>query len=169
MLLKNNQWTHRNKIKKPCWQQLVISKSLLPYGRRDTEERMFPASNRKTEHHHWILHIRISLDTMFQLKVNIFIFWTKFAQKGCFRSKTEKSEHHHWILHIWVGLDTKFQIELTILNFWTKLAQKGCFQSKTEKVNNWILLFRFSLGTKFQLKLTVDLWDPIGPKRVFPF
>ena len=39
---------------------------------------------------HWILHIRISLGTKFQLKLTNLIFWTKFAQKGCFRSKTEK-------------------------------------------------------------------------------
>ena len=42
------------------------------------------------EHHHWILHFRISLDTKFQLKLPILIFWTKFAQKGFFWSKTAK-------------------------------------------------------------------------------
>ena len=35
-------------------------------------------------------NIRISLGTKFQLKLTILIFWTKFAQKGFFRSKTEK-------------------------------------------------------------------------------
>ena len=38
----------------------------------------------KSEHHHWILDVRISLRTKFQLKLEILIFWTKFAQKGCF-------------------------------------------------------------------------------------
>ena len=33
---------------------------------------------------------KISLKRKFQLKVTILIFWTKFAQKRCFRSKTEK-------------------------------------------------------------------------------
>ena len=44
----------------------------------------------KREHDHWILHIRISLGTKFLLKPTILIFWTKFAQKGCFQSKAEK-------------------------------------------------------------------------------
>ena len=34
-----------------------------------------------------MLHIRISLGTKFQLKLTILISWTKFTQKGCFRSK----------------------------------------------------------------------------------
>ena len=39
---------------------------------------------------HWILPIRISLGTKFRIKLTILIFWTKFAQEGCFRYKTEK-------------------------------------------------------------------------------
>ena len=39
---------------------------------------------RKSKHHHWILDIRISLGTKFQLKLAVLNFWTKFAQKGCF-------------------------------------------------------------------------------------
>ena len=37
--------------------------------------------NGKSEHHHCILHIGISLGTKFQLKLTNLIFWTKFAQK----------------------------------------------------------------------------------------
>ena len=40
-------------------------------------------------HHHCILHIRISLGTKCQLKLTILIFWTKISQKGCSRSKVE--------------------------------------------------------------------------------
>ena len=36
------------------------------------------------------MYIRISLSTKFQLKLIMWIFWTKFAQKGYFRSKTEQ-------------------------------------------------------------------------------
>ena len=43
----------------------------------------------KKWHHHWILHIQINLRTKFQLKLIISIYWTKFAQKGCFQPKTE--------------------------------------------------------------------------------
>ena len=35
----------------------------------------------KSEHHHEILRIRISLGTKFQLKLTILIFLTKFVQK----------------------------------------------------------------------------------------
>ena len=56
---------------------------------------MIPVKNGKSEHHYWILHIRISLGTKFLLKLTILIFLTKFAQKGNFRSKTE-------ILHLCV-------------------------------------------------------------------
>ena len=41
----------------------------------------------KSEHHNLILHIEIRLGIKFQLKLTISIFWTKFAQNGCFESK----------------------------------------------------------------------------------
>ena len=44
----------------------------------------------KSEHHHWILHIWISLSTKFQVKLTVLIFWNKFALKGYFQSKTEE-------------------------------------------------------------------------------
>ena len=49
-------------------------------------------SNRKqkSEHHHWILHIWISLSTKFHFKLTVLIFWTKFALKGYFQSKMEE-------------------------------------------------------------------------------
>ena len=34
--------------------------------------------------------MKMIVDTKFQLQLIIMIFWTKFAEKGCFRSKTEK-------------------------------------------------------------------------------
>ena len=41
--------------------------------------------NGKDEHHHGILHIRISLGIKFYLEQTILNFWTKFAQKVHFR------------------------------------------------------------------------------------
>ena len=70
-------------------------------------KRVFPIKSRKSEHHYGILDIRISLGTKLQLKLNILTFWTKFAQKGYFRSKT-KSEHHYWILHVRIRLGATF-------------------------------------------------------------
>ena len=45
---------------------------------------------KKNEHHHWILHVRISFGIKFQLKVTILMFSTKFAHQGYFHSKTKK-------------------------------------------------------------------------------
>ena len=52
-------------------------------------KRVFPIKNRKSGHHHWILHVRISVGTKFQLKLTILIFWTKFCFQN-FHSKTKK-------------------------------------------------------------------------------
>ena len=95
--------------------------------------------------YHWILHVPISLETKFQLKLIILNFWIKFAQKEYYRSKTKKSEHHHWILYIRVSLDTKFQLKLTILKFGTKFAQKRYFQLKAAKVHSTIEFCIFEL------------------------
>ena len=38
----------------------------------------------------WIMHIRISLCTKFQLILTVLIFWIKFTQKGYFWSKINK-------------------------------------------------------------------------------
>ena len=67
---------------------------------------VIPVENRRNEQHHQIPHIRISLGTKFQLKLNIRI-----------------------------SLGTKFYLKLTNLIFCTKYTQKGIFQSKAEKVN----------------------------------
>ena len=53
-------------------------------------KNIFLVKNWKSEHHHWIPHIQISLGTKFQLKLTILIFLTRFTQKGFFWSKTEK-------------------------------------------------------------------------------
>ena len=46
--------------------------------------------NRKSEHDHWIVHIRISIGSKLQLKLTKNFFWTRFTQKRYFWSKTEK-------------------------------------------------------------------------------
>ena len=42
---------------------------------------MLLVKNRKFQFHHWILHIRDSLGTKFQVKMTVLIFWTKFLPK----------------------------------------------------------------------------------------
>ena len=109
---------------------MIFSTKFCPKG-------VYPVKNRKSKHHHWILHIQISLGTKFQLKLMILIFWNKFARKGCFLSKA-KSKHYHWILHIRISLGPKFQLKMTIFVFWIKFARKGCFPSKKKKVSTSI-------------------------------
>ena len=49
------------------------------------------SQNRKNEHHHWILHIRISPGTKLQFKLAILIFFgLNLPKKGFFWSKTKK-------------------------------------------------------------------------------
>ena len=79
-------------------------------------KRVILVQNRKIRHHHWILHIQISLSTKFQHKLIILIFWTKFASKKVFSVKMEKNEHHHCILHIHISISTNFQLKLSILD-----------------------------------------------------
>ena len=108
---------------------------------------------RKSEHHHWILHIWISLGTRFQLKLAILNFWTK---NGLSDQKW-KSKHHYWILHIQISLGTKAHFKQTILNFGTKFVQKELFflENRKGEDHDSILHVQISLGTKIQLKLTI--------------
>ena len=48
---------------------------------KNLPKRVFLVKNEKSEHHHWILQIRISLSIKFHLKLTILTFWTKFNWK----------------------------------------------------------------------------------------
>ena len=61
------------------------------FFRPNLPKKVFPVENRKSEHHHGILHIWISLTTTFQLKLIILSFRTKFTQKSHFQLKTEQA------------------------------------------------------------------------------
>ena len=50
----------------------------------------FPVKDRKSEHHHGILHIWISPGTKLQLKLIILSFWTRFTQKSICSWKQNK-------------------------------------------------------------------------------
>ena len=44
--------------------------------------RVFPVENKSSEYYNWVLHLRISLSTTFQLKLTgLGFFWSKFSQK----------------------------------------------------------------------------------------
>ena len=51
---------------------------------------MFSFENRKSKHHHWILHNRIILDTNFQLKLTILNFGPNLPKKGICGQKQKK-------------------------------------------------------------------------------
>ena len=61
-------------------------------------KRVFLVENRKGEQHHGLLHFQTGLSIKFLPKLTIFIFWTKFTQKGYFPSQTKKeTENGHRI------------------------------------------------------------------------
>ena len=107
------------------WYQISALTDNFDFFDQICPKKVFLVKNRKSEHHHWILLIQISLGTKFQLKLTISIFCTTFAQKGISSRKQKKSEHHHGILHIWISLGTKF------------------FQLKTEQVVQGLQAFAF--------------------------
>ena len=137
-----------------------------------SKKSILPVKNTKNEHHYWILHIRISLSTNFQLKLTIAIFWTKFAKKGSyFQSKTDK-------------IDTTiefciFELVLHQISLWTnnfefldQICPRKIFMVKNRKSehHHWIPFVQISLSTKFQLKLTtwqlLFFWPDL-PKKGF--
>ena len=81
--------------------------------------------NRKSEHHHWILHIWISLGTISVFKSTFLISWTKSTQKGYF---------HHWILQNRISLGTNFSLSRQFCFFGTKLPKKD---NSDQKQKNW--------------------------------
>ena len=48
---------------------------LLVLSTKFAQKGYFPVKNRKNKHHQWILHIRVSVGTKFQLKLIILIFF----------------------------------------------------------------------------------------------
>ena len=89
----------------------------------------------KSQLHFWILLIWISLDTKFQLKLTILIFWTKFTHVVFLEKKNRKSEHQHWNLNIQINLDIEVQFKLTILFFFPRpnLPKEGISGQKQRK------------------------------------
>ena len=125
------------------------------------------------------MHIQISLDTKFHLKLTLlnfrisefyifnlililnFSFNTQFwfleqtSKKAYFRSKTEKGEHLYWILQLLIF--ELVEIPTFSLNwqfdFLDQICPERYFQSKTEKVNIIIenSIFKLVLVPNFHL------------------
>ena len=121
-------------MKKPCWRQLPISKSLFLYDHRDSKKGCFRYKTEKvnttTEFHIF----ELVQAPNFNLNWQLWFFGPNLPNDVVFGLK-EKKWTPHWILYIGISLDTKIQLELTIFIFRTKFAQKRHFWSKAEKMN----------------------------------
>ena len=90
--IKQKNWTPSLNSAYSNWStKFQLKLTILIFWIKFSPKRVFSIKNRKSEHHHWIMHIQISLGTKFQLKLTILIFWTKFVQKGRFQCKNSSA------------------------------------------------------------------------------
>ena len=88
-------------------------------------QKAYFRSKTKSEQHHWILHIWISLGTTFQLKTENFDFLDQICRKMVFPVEKRNSEHYQWILHIRIVVKNKFQLKLAVLLFGQNFPKKS--------------------------------------------
>ena len=117
---------------------------------------MFSTKSRKSELHCWILRIRITLITKFQLTPTILIFGAKLAQKGYFRSKTEKvnSTIEFYLFKVVQSFSLNWPIEILMnWQFWflsENLSKQGISRLKHKKCIfcvhplSWLTILSFS-------------------------
>ena len=89
--------------------------------------KIFTVKNRKSEHHHWIPLIQISLGTKFQLKLTILISLTRFTPKKGFSGLKHKKWAPHIfyiILHIHISLVQNFSSNWQFLFFGSNLHRE---------------------------------------------
>ena len=90
------------------WFQFKVT--IFIFWTRFGQKEYFWFKTEKSEHHHWIQHVQISLRKRVQVKLTILFFRTKFSQKGYSRSKTGKVTIEFCIFEL---------VKLIILIFWT--------------------------------------------------
>ena len=117
-----------------------------------TNKRVFPVIDWKSEHHHWILHNRINLATKFHQKMTVFMFWTKFTQKGYFRLKMVKMVI---TIEFWIFEQPSFSTNWQVRFFVSNLLKVGVSGRNKSEHHHCILLIRISVSTKFCLKFTI--------------
>ena len=90
------------------------------------------------------MHIRISVNTKFQLKLTNLIFPTKIAQTRISGLKQKKKTTKKIRKKApWNSAEFYFKLRISI--FWTTFAQKGYSQSKADKMNTTIEICIFEL------------------------
>ena len=135
-------------------------------------KRGFLVEKENIEYHHWILHLGISLGVKFQVKLAIFILWTKFAQNGNFQYKRNKIHKttEFWIFELVLVLNFSLNWQFWYLD---QIYQKRGFPVKNRKKehHHWILHIQISLPNcwlKLKILIFDFVFDWICPKRVFP-
>ena len=118
-----------------------------------------PVENGKSEHHHCILIVRITVSIKFLFTQAILNFGTRFAPKRYFRSKMKKVNITIKFYAFELSMTVKFYFKGTILNFKIKFAQKEHFRLKTEKVNTTIEFCILELMWAQHFTLNKRLWN----------
>ena len=128
---------YSNYSRNQIYLSFIFQKTLLKFWAKFAQRRVFSVKIIKSEHHHLIQHIRISLGNKFHRKQTTLSLWIKFAQEGYFPSKTGKTN---------VAIEFRI-LELLCVHrdFLTKFAQKVYFLSKTVKTNVTIQFTTFEL------------------------
>ena len=136
--------------------------------------KIFMVKNRKSEHHHWIPFVQISLSTKFQLKLTtwqLLFFWPDLPKKGFSGLKQKKWTPHifYIILHIQISLVRNFSSNWQFWFFGSNLPKKVFpVNNRKSEYHHRILGIWISLGTKFQLKLIIlSFWSKVIQKRYF--
>ena len=103
------------------------------------------------EHHHWIVHIRISSRTKFGFWYFLF-FGPNLPKKGI-SSQNRENERDHWIRHIRITLDTRF-LFYKQLHFWVQASVAKGFpyfkpQSRLQVAQLIISIVIFFVNTRY--------------------
>ena len=82
--------------------------TILIFSIKFPQKGCFPSQVEKREHHHWILHVRISYVLNFSVNWQFWLVGPNLP-KRVFHLKNRKIEYHHRILGIRIKLGTNFQ------------------------------------------------------------
>ena len=114
--------------------------------------------------------MELVVGTKFQLKLTILIFWTKFAQKACFRSKTEKMNITIELCIFELVQVTNFSLSWQFWFFEPNLPKKGVSGQKRKKWTSPIEFCMFELVQVLNFSLNWQVWfffTKLAPKKNF--
>ena len=96
---------------------------MLNFWTKLAQKGYFLSKNENNENHHWILHIRIGLGSIFQF--SNFDFWSKFLKIRYFQSKTEKINITTELLILELAWVPHFSLNWRFWFFGPNLFKKG--------------------------------------------